>query len=122
MQQEETKPLNYPLSTVVPRSTTGELTLKRSAFKPLLKIDTSIPYEPNPNFKHNPRSYSSNWAVAVMDAQAEIKRRKREERKKRKWESERPSGRRTSPKLIQEIDRLHMYEGGEGVTISGRGV
>jgi len=126
-EEEEQKPshLNYPLTTVVPRSTTGVLTLKRSAFKPVLKIDTSIPYEPNPNFKHNPASYSSNWAVAVIDAQKEIKKRNREERKKRKWEAERDQGRRTSPKLIQEIDRLHMYEGrevGEGVTTSGRGV
>lgn len=104
---------------IIPRSTTGELTLKPRAFKPVLRIDTSMGYEgANPNFNHNnTTSYSSNWAVAVVEAQAQIRKRRKEERKKRKWEAAREEGRRTSPKLIQEIDRLYMYEG-----VSGRGV
>lgn len=70
--------------------------------KPTLFVDTSIPYEPNPNYQYNPTSYESTWYVAIVEA-----RKKHKTLVKERVNLSRDSGRKTSPKLIDEIEKRH---------------
>jgi hypothetical protein len=70
--------------------------------KPALFVDTRIPYEPNPNYQYNPASYESTWYVAIVEA-----RKKHKTLVKERVNSSRDSGRKTSPKLIAEIEKRH---------------